>query len=134
MTESSIRAVIPCNIKKVWGTVTSLTEYAWRSDIAELKILGCDKFAEYTRDGYETIFTVTASDTYKRWEFDMDNSNMKGHWTGIFSEDGGKTVLDFTEAVEAKKFIMRPFVKTYLRKQQSQYIKDLQKACLQEGE
>lgn len=58
----------------------------------------------------------------------MENSNMKGHWTGIFSEAEGQTIIDFTEDVTAKKLIMKPFVKAYLKKQQEQYISDLRKA------
>ena len=40
---------------------------------------------------------------YERWEFDMENSNIKGHWTGIFTSKGNKTQIDFTECVSAKK-------------------------------
>lgn len=32
-----------------------------------------------------TTFTVTVNEPYKRWEFDMENGNMKGHWTGVFT-------------------------------------------------
>lgn len=58
----------------------------------------------------------------------MDNSNMKGHWIGVFSEDNNQTIIEFTEIVDAKKLIMKPLVKTYLKKQQKQYIEYLQKA------
>ena len=58
----------------------------------------------------------------------MENSNMKGHWTGIFTEKDGGVEIDFTEDVTAKKLIMKPFVKAYLKKQQEQYISDLKKA------
>ena len=53
---------------------------------------------------------------------------MKGHWTGIFTEQGEKTVADFTEDVTAKKIFMKPFVKAYLKKQQAQFVADLEKA------
>ena len=33
----------------------------------------------------------------------MENSNMKGHWTGIFVSKGEETEVDFTEDVTAKK-------------------------------
>lgn len=36
------------------------------------------------RDGYATTFTITAMESCKRWEFDIENSNIKGHWTGLF--------------------------------------------------
>lgn len=57
----------------------------------------------------------------------MENSNIKGHWIGIFISKGNKTQIDFTECVTAKKIIMKPFVKVYLRKQQAQFVMDLKK-------
>lgn len=62
----------------------------------------------------------------------MENSNMKGHWTGAFSQDNDQTCIEFTEAVTAKKLVMKPFVKGYLKKQQNKYISDLEKT-LQKG-
>ena len=57
----------------------------------------------------------------------MENSNMTGHWTGIFTAKGDETEIDFTECVEAKKRLMKPFVKSYLKKQQTQYVADIMK-------
>ena len=50
---------------------------------------------------------------------------MSGHCLGEFIGDENKTTLTLTEDVNAKKMIMKPFVKSYLKKQQSLYIKDL---------
>lgn len=58
----------------------------------------------------------------------MAVANMKGHWAGIFTVKDGVTEIDFTEDVGAKKMIMKPFVKGYLKKQQEQYVADLRKA------
>ena len=77
---------------------------------------------------YATTFTVTVVEPYKRWEFDMENSNMKGHWIGVFIDKGNETQIDFTENVIPKKWFMKPFVKTYLKKQQKQFVLDLKKA------
>lgn len=125
MVVSNLKATFPCDVKKVWETVTSLEKYAWRSDLSEIEILNNKQFIEHTKDGYATTFTITATDLYKRWEFDMENSNMKGHWIGVFTPKGTQTEVDFTEEVTAKKFFMKPFVKSYLKKQQTQYIEDL---------
>lgn len=57
----------------------------------------------------------------------MENSNMKGHWIGIFTSIDDKTEIDFTEQVTAKKFYMKPFVKSYLKKQQTQFVMDLKR-------
>ena len=70
---------------------------------------------------------VEVKEAYKRWEFDMENENMTGHWTGIFLQKNGQTEIDFTEEVTVKKPIMKLFIKSYLKKQQETYIKDLRK-------
>ena len=101
---------------------------SWRSDLSKTEIINDKQFIEYTKNGYATTFTVTVVEPYKRWEFDMDNSNMKGHWIGIFTDKGNETQIDFTENVIPKKWFMKPFVKTYLKKQQKQFVLDLKKA------
>ncbi len=53
---------------------------------------------------------------------------MRGHWVGIFTPAGDETEIDFTERVTAKKFFMKPFVKSFLKKQQAQFVADLKKA------
>lgn len=128
MAVSNLKAVFQCDIQRVWEVVTSLKEYAWRSDLSRIEIINEKQFIEYTKDGYPTTFTITVTEPCKRWEFDMENSNMKGHWTGVFVQKGGDTEIEFTEEVTAKKAIMKPFVKTYLKKQQKLYVADLRKA------
>lgn len=128
MAVSSVKAVFQCDVKKVWETVTSLDNYTWRSDLSKIEILSDKKFIEHTKDGFSTTFTITVTEPYRRWEFDMENDNIKGHWTGVFTQKGNETEIEFTEDVTAKKLIMKPFVKAFLKKQQSQYISDLKKA------
>jgi Polyketide cyclase / dehydrase and lipid transport. len=130
MTITNIKAVFQCDVQKVWHIVTSLESHSWRSDINRIEILNETRFVEYTKDGYATTFTITAIEPCKRWEFDMENNNMKGHWIGLFSQNGEETTIDFTECVVAKKLVMKPFVKGYLKKQQSRYVADLEKALL----
>ena len=127
MTESTIKAVLPRDIKRVWDTVTSLDHYEWRGDLDRIEIQDDKTFIEHTKSGYSTVFTVTACIPMERWEFDMENSNMTGHWTGIFTAKGDETEIDFTEQVKAKKWLLKPFVKSYLRKQQTQFVADIMK-------
>lgn len=128
MAISNIKATFPHNIHKVWELVTDFENYIWRSDISRTEVLNEKQFIEYTKNNYATTFTITTMEPYRRWEFDMENSNMKGHWIGIFTQKGNETEIDFTEEVTAKKVFMKPFVKSYLKKQQAQFISDLQKA------
>ena len=128
MTRSKINAVFKSSINDVWNTVTSLTEYGWRSDLERIEVVSDTRFVEYTKEGYATSFRVTNSVPLRRWEFDMENDNMSGHWTGCFTEKDGGTEIEFTEDVTAKKLLMKPFVKMYLIKQQKKYIEDLKRA------
>jgi len=87
------------------------------------------KFIEYSKEGYATTFTITTFEPMERYEFDIDNNNMCWHWTGIFSKtNDNKTEINFTENIMPKKWIMKPFVGIYLKKQQAVYIADLRKA------
>lgn len=98
----------------------------WQDQILKLFLkMMFKQFIEYTKNGYATTFTITLFEPYKRWEFDVENINIKGHWIGIFTQKGEKTEIDFTEDVTAKKVLMKPFVKAYLKKQQARYVKDL---------
>lgn len=129
MAVSNIKALIPVELHTVWDFVLDIENYAaWRSDLSKTVVISDRQFIEYTKDGYPTTFTVTLVEPYRRWEFDMENSNMTGHWTGVFTVKGSETEIDFTEQVEAKKLLMKPFVKSYLRKQQTQFVADIRKA------
>lgn len=132
MVSSNIKAVLEYDIQRVWDKVTSFENYSWRSDLIRIKVINEEEFVEYTRKGYPTAFTVTVVKPYERWEFDMENSNMKGHWTGIFTRRDGRTEIDFTEDVTVKKWFMKPFVKAFLKKQQEQYVADLKRGLLLE--
>ena len=130
MAISNIKVTFSSDIQKVWEVVTDVKNYTWRSDLSRTEILSEEQFVEYTKDGYATTFTITVTEPYKRWEFDIENGNIQGHWTGVFSEKDDKTEIDFTEEVTAKKIFMKPFVKAFLKKQQAQFISDLKKALM----
>ncbi len=128
MAISNMKATLPRDIQSVWEVVTSLSNCAWRSDLSRIEVKNENQFVEYTKDGYATTFTTTLKEPCKRWEFNMENSNMKGHWVGVFTQKGDETEIDFTEEATAKRFFLKPFVKAFLKKQQAQYIADLKKA------
>ena len=127
-TISKISAVFEADIKDVWKTVTSLNDYGWRSDLDRIEVLNDKSFVEHSKNGYVTTFRSTTFLPYIRWEFDMENDNMKGHWTGVFDDGDGTTRIEFTEVVTVKKLFLKPFVRAFLRKQQKTYISDLEKA------
>ena len=129
MAISNISAIINGDVHKVWDIVYAVEKYSlWRSDLSRTEVINEKQFVEYTKDRYATTFSTTAVEPYKRWEFDMENSNMKGHWIGVFIAKGNETQIDFTENVTPKKWFMKPFVKIYLKKHQEQFVLDLKKA------
>ncbi|MBB5265696.1 ribosome-associated toxin RatA of RatAB toxin-antitoxin module [Catenibacillus scindens] len=129
MATSNIKALIPGELRKVWELVLNVENYgAWRSGLSKTEVISDKHFIEYTKDGYSTAFTVTLVEPYRRWEFDMENSNMTGHWIGIFTDKGNETEIDFTERVEAKTWLLKLLVKSYLKKQQAQFVADIRKA------
>ncbi len=131
MAVSTIKAILQKDVRDVWNVVTSVEKYAWRSDLSKTEILNEKQFVEYAKGGYATTFTLTAIIPYERWEFDMENSNMKGHWIGLFASQDGQTEVIFTENVVAKRFLLKPFVKFYLKKQQTRFLTDLRNALSQ---
>ena len=130
MAYANIKATLASDIRKVWDTVTDLKDWSWRSGLDRIEVLSDTQFVEYTEDGFATTFTVTLKERYRRWEFDMENSRMRGHWAGIFTAREGHTEIVFTETVTAKNLLLRPFVRAYLKKQQACYVSDLKKALL----
>lgn len=114
MAISNINTIISADIHKVWDIVLDVDKYStWRSDLNRTEMINDKQFIEYTKGGYATTFIVTVVEPYKRWEFDMENSNIKGNWIGIFTAKGTETQINFTENVTPKKWFMKPFVKTY---------------------
>ena len=129
MAIANMKASFTSDIAKIWMIVTSCEDYEWRSDLSKIEVVEQGKrFIEYTKDGYPTEYTITVFQPYERYEFDMENDNMTGHWTGIFSMEKDKVCIDFTENITVKKLFMKPFVGMYLRKQQATYLQDLMKA------
>lgn len=133
MTTSNIKAIIQCDIHKVWETVLAVERYhTWRSDVSKTELIDENQFIEYTPNGYSTNFSVSVVEPLKRLELDVENSHTKGHWTVVFASKGSETEIDFTACVTAKKLSMRPigksvFEQTYLKKAQAQFVTDLKK-------
>lgn len=129
MTKSVCKAVIAADIKTVWDTIRDFADCGWRGDILKTEILDERRFVEYTKSGFATNFVITEEIPCRKLQFDIDNKNIGGVWTGSFAETPDGTEVVFTEQVKAKKPMLKPFVKIYLKKQQKRYMADLQN-CL----
>lgn len=129
MKKSTVSATVSSDIEKIWNIVTDNSNYTWRSDLSKISVSDDgSSFTEYTKDGFETLFTITVKEPFARYEFDIKNRNMTGHWVGIFSKHNSGTQIEFTEVVNVRSPIMNLFIGAYLKKQQSRYIADLRKA------
>lgn len=128
MVKSNIKKEFNCDIKKLWEIFTDNTNYTWRSDLSKIEIIDDKHFIEYAKNNYPTYFTITSKENLKEYKFDIENTNIKGKWTGIFKElSNGNIELDFTEEIETNNIIMKLLAKPYLKNQQKRYMKDLEK-------
>jgi len=116
-------------IERVWNTVTDNSNWAWRSDLRELTVArDGGSFVECTTGGIKTLFTITHKTPPTRYEFDMENDLMHGHWVGQLRTAGTGTEIEFTEYVTVKRSIPGCLVRWYLRRQQARYAADLRRA------
>ena len=128
MITANIKAVVPGSVRRVWDTVTAVERYSWRSDLSRTGRLSESWFIEYTRSGYAPAFNVTAAEPGARWELELENDAIKGRWTGIFTDRGGETEIDFTEQITAKRFCPGFLLRLYLKRQQARFVSDLKRA------
>jgi hypothetical protein len=129
MAKSNVTMILNASPDEIWAIITSMDNYAWRSDISKIEVIESGKkFVEYTAEGYPTTFTITAFEPCTQYEFDMENTKMHGHWIGKLKRMETGTMVDFTEDVIAENILLKPFVKIYLKKQQMKYFSDLKRA------
>ena len=128
MIKSNRKKQFSCDKNKLWDIITDNSNYKWRTDLLKIEIKDETHFIEYTTNNFPTYFTITAKEKLKEYKFDLENTNLKGKWIGIFKElPNGNIELDFTEEIEVKNFIMKLLAKPYLKSQQKKYMKDLEK-------
>ncbi len=128
MIKSNMKKEFNCDKEELWNIVTDNNNYFWRSDLSKIEVIDDKHFIEYAKNNYPTYFTVTSKKKLEEYKFDLENTKIKGKWTGIFKElSNGNIELDFTEEIEANSIIMKLLAKSYLKSQQKRYFKDLEK-------
>lgn len=126
MIESKLEVYIEESAEKIWNIITNNTDYQWRSDLSKIEIIDDNQFIEYDKNNFPTHFKIIKKEYLERYEFEIENSNIKGYWIGQFEpKENNTTKLIFIEQIEVKNAIMKLLAKPYLKKQQKQYIKDL---------
>ncbi|MFR8104084.1 MAG: polyketide cyclase [Clostridia bacterium] len=127
MIKSIIKRQFNCDRNKLWEVITSNNNHSWRSDLSKIYIIDQKHFIEYDKNNFPTYFTITKKEKLKEYKFDLENTNLKGKWTGLFVElDNENIELTFIEEIEVNSFIMKIFAKSYLKRQQKRYMKDLE--------
>lgn len=128
MIKSNIKKQFSCDKNKLWNIITDNSNYKWRTDLSKIEIIDEKHFIEYTTNNFPTFFTITSKEKLKEYKFDLENTNLKGKWIGIFKElSNGNIELDFTEEIEVNNFMMKLLAKSYLKSQQKRYMRDLEK-------
>ncbi len=131
MIKSTIKKEFNCSIEKLWNIITDNSNYTWRSDLSKIDIVDENHFIEYAKNGYPTYFTITSKHKFKEYKFDIENTNIRGSWTGKFKKlpnDG--TEITFTKEIETDNILMKILAKPYLKKSQKRYIKDLERILM----
>ena len=129
MASCETKAILNCNVEKVWELVTSLEkQMSWRSDLKEIEILTPKQFVEHTKDGYSTYFTIVKMEKYKHWQVSMENENLEGYWIYTFVEKGNQTEFYMTERATANKLLMKLYARNYLKSHQMNFIENLRNA------
>lgn len=128
MIKSNIKKEFSCDKDKLWNIITNNENYSWRSDLSRIEIVDDKHFIEFAKNNYPTYFIITSKKKLKEYKFDLENTNIKGRWTGLFNElPNGNIELDFTEEIVVNNLIMKLLAKKYLKSQQKRYLRDLEK-------
>ncbi len=128
MIKSNIKRKFNCDIETIWNIITDNRNYTWRSDLSKIEIIDDTHFIEYDKNDSPTKFTIISNKRLKEYQFDIENTNIKGKWIGLFKQlSNGKVELDFTEEIVTNNLILKLLAKPYLKSMQKRYIKDLER-------
>jgi len=102
--------ILKYNVKIIWDIVVNNSDYKWRSDIKNIKILenGKDWIEYYDENNkFFTKFTLKDKEECTLYSFGMENKNFNGNWTGKFIKiNDNETKCIFTEEIYIKNGIM----------------------------
>lgn len=113
------------DVATVFNTVSNLGDCSWRSDLQRVEQVDVNKFIEYNRKEKATKIRVTDNRKNIQFDYDVQNSNYQGHWSGQFAplDDGGcRMFLTFD-------FEINSMLGNFFRvdKFEERYIEDLKK-------
>ena len=128
MIKSEATEILFFSQKEIWDVITNNQDFAWRSDLSDLKITDETHFIEFDQQQFATNFTITEKIPMKRYQFFIQNKNITGTWIGTLTAlTKVSTEVVFTEEIEVRNILMKFFAKGFLKKQQQLYFENLKK-------
>ena len=113
------------SVEEVFKIVSNMDDCSWRSDLSKVKKVDNHTYLEYDRKHHVTNINITNCRKNIQFEYDIQNNNYKGHWSGQFAplKNGGcriYLVFYFEPCSILGKFIN-------VDKFEERYIEDLRK-------
>lgn len=133
MTIETMKVTIPCDIHKVWDTVTAFESYhIWCSGVEKTDATGEKQYIEYMKNGYVTEIVITAIEPNNRLELEIENEHVKEYRSYVFKAKENESEVHITSSVSSKKLSTRPvgksvFERSYIKKEQEEFAGDLKK-------
>ncbi|QMV84470.1 SRPBCC family protein [Corynebacterium hindlerae] len=118
---------LPYTPHQIWQVITDLTNWKWRSDLADCELIDEHRFIEIPKKGKPIRFRTTCFEPPHIWEFQMDSPTLVGTWQGILEPTGrGSCQVRFVEDVHLRnKLLPKWIAKRFLVAYQTQYSRDL---------
>lgn len=113
------------SVEEVFKIVSNMDDCSWRSDLSKVKKVDNHTYLEYDRKHNVTNINITNCRRNIQFEYDIQNNNYMGHWSGQFAplKNGGcriYLVFYFEPCSILGKFIN-------VDKFEKRYIEDLRK-------
>lgn len=116
MIESIKIIELQASNEEIFAKITDNRDYKWRSDISKIEIIDEKHFIEYTKSGFKTRFNITNLIQNERYEFDLENDNITGHFIAELRKINTNEIeLKLVEQIKVKNIIMKLFAKAYLK-------------------
>lgn len=126
LIQSVYKETLPFSKKEIWDIITNNTNYEWRTDLEKIEIVDETHFVEIDLNHFQTNFNITKMEAMTLYEFQIQNKNLNGIWSGELKEiNNDSTEVTFTEQIEVNNLLMKLLAKSFLKKQQKRYFKDL---------
>lgn len=125
MKKVEMKICFKSSVEQVFGVITDMLDYSWRSDLSNVEFVDVGKYIEFNRKNHPTKIAVTECIENTQFEYDVQNENYTGHWCGQFAPlDDGGCIMYLLFYFESNSFLGN-FLN--IEKFEKRYIDDLKK-------